>query len=245
MEEGTSKITITDGLTLVSAQSANFVLDSIDKDGGSVAEDRFRGANHLLRRQFHGENVQFFKPNNLTLFELVVLADTAHTLHPNYSIMGTQCYFYAGLVYTAAMVHGGMKPVDDADGGETVYICGSYLSDKYGRWKGLKVTKVDPGSDSVKELIARFKVELRSEMSNVTIIIQYWYHSLLTTHSSQIQKTHRSQQKMKSITAIVQQVLFYFILFIPPILHMPTAVVDLFGAASSSLPPPVVCKKKL
>ena len=103
----------------------------------------FLEENFIHSPRLCGQNVQYFKPNHLSLFELALLANVVHDLYPTYSLLGRQCYFYANLVYTAAKIHFGVCPCPSKNIDETqdmVYIIDSHwhLSNKFGRWKGLR-----------------------------------------------------------------------------------------------------------
>ena len=63
--------------------------------------DRFLGQNYVPSAQWPGKNVRYFKPDHLTLFELVLIANVVHRMYPTSSVLGEQCHFYVRLVYTA------------------------------------------------------------------------------------------------------------------------------------------------
>ena len=117
----------------------------------------------------HGQIVRYFKPNDLTLFQLAILANEAHELHPQYSVLGRQCYFFASLIYSAAERHFGhrpsLRPNITPEETETVYIIDSYLSNKSGRWHGLQVNVVE--EEDVTALITNYKVAEVSELNEV------------------------------------------------------------------------------
>jgi hypothetical protein len=64
--------------------------------------DQFAGHKCTFEKQYHGQIFQYFKLNSLFHFEFTVLAHMVHEANPKYSILNTQCYFYAVLVYAAA-----------------------------------------------------------------------------------------------------------------------------------------------
>jgi hypothetical protein len=63
--------------------------------------DRFLGGNYVRSARWHGQMVRYFKPDHLTLFEVVLLAHVVHELHPTSSILEERLFFYVRLVYTA------------------------------------------------------------------------------------------------------------------------------------------------
>jgi hypothetical protein len=171
MEEGSasSERSLKDEMSLAIIQSTDLVSDSINKTVKVPAVDRILGGNGIGSKEYHGLNVQYFKPNRLTLFELVLLAKVIHEKNPLYSLLYSQCYFYAGLVYAAAESYAQVLISENADKTQKdlIYIRGSHLSDKYGRWKGVKVFRIDPHSEEVHNLIYSFKENLRDEIHKV------------------------------------------------------------------------------
>ena len=136
---------ISDNTCLTSVESLKVVSDTLTKVE-NLAIDRFLGESMVYDKRWHAQNVQYFKPNDLTLFQLAIVADVIHKLFPNYTSLDKHCYFYAGLVYAVAQQIGGIRPLINAD--ETkddVYHIDKHLFDKFGRWNGLKVADVDAG----------------------------------------------------------------------------------------------------
>ena len=184
----------TDLLTLSLAQAANAVSDCAKGSSRYSAMDRFLGSAHVYRRKFHGENVRFFKPHLLTPFEFAVLAHVAHESNPCYSLLSTQCYFYAALVYTTAQVHGKVhtESASNTDN-KLVNIHGPHLSDKYGRWNAVKVMDIDLDSHEFQAFLRHFKAELQMEINKVrkinepsNSIFYYIFHRFTTTKASRI-----------------------------------------------------------
>ena len=133
MEEGlSSQLTISNELSVSAIQSVNLVLDSMKKSGYQVAMDQFVG--NIFVKEYLGQMLQYFKPRNLSLFQLAVIAQVVHTSYPNYAILNTQCYYYATLVYAVAKKIGGIKASEgmDKENIDLVSISGSYLSNHYG-----------------------------------------------------------------------------------------------------------------
>lgn len=138
------------------------------KSGYQVTMDQFVCGN-ILVKEYLGQILQYFKPRNLSLFQLAVIAQVVHMSYPNYAILNTQCYYYAALVYAVAEKIGGIKASKDMDKEniDLVSISGSYLSNHYGQWKGLKVTRVEPDSVVVHRVLERFKKEFNNELAQV------------------------------------------------------------------------------
>ena len=145
--------------------------DSLDKSDGFPVIDRFLGQNYVHSAQWHGPIVRYFKPNHLTLFSLVLLADVVHEIHPTSSILGEQCYFYVRLVYTAlenyfgtsTSAHENKDPVCDID--LPLFI-------EYGHWKGSMVNKIE--EETVSKVITMFKITYREQVAKVFCIYLWW-----------------------------------------------------------------------
>lgn len=171
MEEGSasSERSLKDEMSLAIIQSTDLVSDSINKTVKVPAVDRILGGSNIGSMKYHGQNVQYFKPKRLSLFELVLLAKVVHEKYPVYSLLYSQCFFYARLVYAAAESYAQVLTSENADKTQKdlVYIRGSHLSDKYGRWKGVKVFRMDPLADEVQNVVCSFKENLRAEIYKV------------------------------------------------------------------------------
>jgi hypothetical protein len=167
---------MTDKLTVSASQavgaSSEAISESFDKDK-VPANDRFLGESFATSHQWNGRNVQFFKPNNLNLFELALLAHVVHEQYPTYSMLRNHCYFYASLVYDAAEALGGIRPSQNADitGNDVVYNIDSHLTQRYGRWNGLKVGRMDP--KEVSNMVAKFKYILPKQLESVILIFMF------------------------------------------------------------------------
>ena len=144
-----------------------------DEVDNSPALDRILGEKFVYSAKWRGQNVQYFKPNRLTLFELVLLAYVVDMLYPEYSQLGN--HFYASLVYAAVEKHFGVHPSKNADDSETqemVYIINSHLSNKFGRWKGdksLMVHRIEP--QVVSDVINKYKEVYPQEITKVFLFI--------------------------------------------------------------------------
>lgn len=209
MEEGSNlnRLSTIDEMTLASTQIADLVSDSVRNSNSAPATDRFSGEGCMKKQCYHGQNVQYFKPNRLTLFEFALLAHYVHEKNPYYSLLYTQCYFYAALVYAAAQSYGGVLASENADKtqNDMVQMCGSHLTDKHGRCKGVKVLNIDADSPNVKKLIEDYKQELRKELDKV-FLMKVLKNCLLLP--SQIYKTRRAEKKLENIKDIIEEVCF-------------------------------------
>ena len=159
------------------------------------------GQNYLELKKYHGQIMQYFKPEHLTLFELAVLAHTLHELNPVYQILYSQCNFYPGLIFAAAKDYAGVLTSESVDKDQKglVSICGSHLSDRYGRYNGLKVTSIKSNFQVVQSLVNRFKMDLEREINTVIKIFQ----NIKFLHSSQINVIPRGLDKLQGIKDII------------------------------------------
>jgi len=172
MEEGLKSLSIKDELTLSSVKSADLLSNSL-KSVRAPAVDNFLGESYACKHEYCGEMVKFFKPVRLNLFELALLAHVAHVSNPHYAVLNTQCFFYAGLVYAAAERYAGSVDRFDPSisGKDKVFIRGSSLSNKYGRWNSIKVTSdLDNDSPAVIKLVNDFNEKLQSEKRSIKLL---------------------------------------------------------------------------
>jgi hypothetical protein len=170
MEEGSSfssssaSLSSLDKSTALLTKSADVVANL--KSEFDLAEDRVRGESYARSLNSHGQVVQYFKPNNLSFFELVCMAQAVHDLHPTYSIQADQCYLYAGLIYEATKQHFGQVPTENADKSKSMlYDIDGHLSGKQGRIVGVKVCLIE--QNVVGEAIGRYKKEYREQIAKV------------------------------------------------------------------------------
>jgi hypothetical protein len=184
-------LSIADKSTLSLTETASLVSDSLDISDNSPAFDRFLGENHVKAPRWKGEMVRDIQPLNLTLFELVVLSHVANQLHPTYSILKEQCFFFAALIFTAVDMKWG-----DARG-RTVQ-----KSNNCGRIKGYKVQWIDPLT--VSSLIDKYEQVYSQKHNDVFLFIYHHSDYHLLRHSIQIMTMAklRDQMNWKQITTI-------------------------------------------
>jgi hypothetical protein len=213
MEEGTTSMKMMgfgDELSVCTMETANSIMESLRKAHKNMAVDHFKfmGCDRTFPKHYHGQIVQYFRPKSMSLFQFAVLAHVVHEAYPSYSILNSQCYFYAALVYAAAEGCFEVLAVESADPSQTglVSIRGSHLSDQYGRWNGVKITNVNPDSAVVHAIIDRFKTELRSSLNEVCFLvifqitiaynIQCSLHRLIK-HSQRLIKRRRTSKNWR------------------------------------------------
>ena len=169
-------------MTLSATQSAEFVSDSLDKADNCPATDRFLGQNFVYDKRYASQNVQYFLPNHLTLFELAILAHVVHMEYPTYSLLGEDCYFYATLVYQVAKTYFGACPLVNADKTQDnlIYHIDSHLPARYGCWNGLMVKRVN--TKFVSHVVAKYK-KAHTEFIAQVILCSFKLLSLTTFYT--------------------------------------------------------------
>jgi hypothetical protein len=145
-----------DRSTVLMTQGTDVLL-SLDKAEITRAEDRIRGHSHANSLKCHGQIAKYFKPNDLTLYELACMAEVIHRLYPSYTVQAEQCYFYAGLLYQATMQQFGQVDLHDID---------SHLSDNRGRFAGIKVCDIKPEWST--SVVAKYKEAYRDQLADVS-----------------------------------------------------------------------------
>ena len=188
MEEETIRRTLTlmDRFTMSTTQSADLLSESlnlkIDEIHDSSAIDHFLGENFVFSSNWHGQNIRYFKPRKtLSLFQFAVLADVVSKSFPKYTLLREQCYFFAGLVYSAVEYEYGIGSSSSGllnEDQDLVQIDDSRLSNRFGRYKGALVSDVD--RQEVVDIVEKFRDAYASEIGKVNITI-FQITSILTT----------------------------------------------------------------
>jgi hypothetical protein len=91
-------------------------LNSLDKYGENqtIALDQILGRNYISQTQYgQGQQAVKIKPNSLTFFELIILAQTGHEFAPQYSTLEKNCYWFCNTVFDACKVIYGQRSEED------------------------------------------------------------------------------------------------------------------------------------
>lgn len=187
MEEGTVSHTLSslspwDKVTVSSTRSADLLAESfkdnlqklhkhkLDDLHDSPAFDQFLGENYVFSQKWHGQNVRHLKPmKKLSLFELAVLADVVHNEFPKYKLLKEQCYFFAGLIYSAIEYRFGVASSSShvSTNQELVQIENSQLTNRYGRYNGVLVSNVE--HQDVVDIVLKYEIAYALEIAKVTL----------------------------------------------------------------------------
>jgi hypothetical protein len=184
LKEGSSaeRLSSEDLVSIGSTQSTHIITQSCKKLDSVNAADWFLGENYLRLPYYQAQNVNFFEPNDLTLFQFAILANEVHKLYPKYTLFDSQCYFYVALVYAAAHQHFKKRPSDET-------AIDSHLPDRFGCCNSMKVNKFDPLAISA--AIGEYKVaytRLISEVKFMIIKITIFYYCLILYRLTKVGK---------------------------------------------------------
>ena len=152
---------------LVSTKSSRSSTPSIS--GVYIADDRFVGGQHAPSYASSSHNIQQILPRELSLFDLVVIADTVHTHDPIYSILGGHCYWFANLIcevvkkeYDCSILADNRLPTG------SVYIPpNKYLPDLAGTWRGLPVSTIE--EEVVRVMVSKFRIHRDEQRAVVSL----------------------------------------------------------------------------
>jgi hypothetical protein len=118
------------------------------------AIDTFRGGKNVSQYAKSIRNLRQIEPSGLSFFDLVILADSLHDREPNYSALGTQCFWYASTIcniveqeYPCAKIITG--PSSSAGGSVNSIHRSDYLPDMSGRVMGVLVSRPEVEPDLV------------------------------------------------------------------------------------------------
>ena len=141
------KLSWLDATTLASTNVIHASAQSTNKFN-YCADDRFVEAKNLRFFVPALHNLRQIQPQSLSLFDLAVLADTVHNHDPLYSILKSQCFWFANIIcdivereyHCNTICSESFARVSRDD------ICippNNYLPDLAGRWMGILVSKVE------------------------------------------------------------------------------------------------------
>lgn len=160
-----------DTISLSATKVSLAVSESLDKGGDKMgACDRMLGESAITRRRYGiGRNARQIKPNNLTLFELAVLAEAVHDFASDYSYLERNCYWFCNMVVDAIIE---IFHVDDSVDPKDGRICqykpiDPYQSDISGRWRGWKISQTDP--TELSKIVHDFKKAHTAAISEVEV----------------------------------------------------------------------------
>jgi hypothetical protein len=75
--------------------------------------DRVLGNSYVNQPRYgKGQKALELKPNSLTFFELIILAQTVHEFAPQYSTLEKNCYWFCNTVFHACKVIYGQRSQD-------------------------------------------------------------------------------------------------------------------------------------
>lgn len=162
VEEGLQKI---DRLTLASVHAATILSDSLDKKGSYRAVDRFLGSAWVYAKGWHGQNIRFLIPSRpLSLYQLALIAKAVHVRFSTYDILKEQCYFHAGVIYSAVLHHFGSLCPENLQEPSEVAVASNL---RYGRYLGLKVQSVD--HKDIVQIVDDFKAAEAKALKDVSL----------------------------------------------------------------------------
>ena len=133
-----------------------------------IANDTFRFGKtlELYAKSLH--ILHQIKPLGLSFFEFAILADLIHNEEPDYSSLGTQCYWFASTicnivekVYTCSKIITGPVPSSSSVGPISSYW-NDYLPPLSGRAMGVLVSRPDKATP---DLATKFKKYLAEKIN--------------------------------------------------------------------------------
>lgn len=145
------------------------------------ANDRWLGGARAKKQEYRtAREVRTFRPKNLTLFHLALLAHVVHSEFPLYSLFRNQCYWFSNIIYDAAKIldekiSPGLESLDlpqAAVSTETSTLMDEffmpfylYMPNAAGRWLGFKISEVEEVVRS--RVVRKFHEQLQKHMAKV------------------------------------------------------------------------------
>jgi hypothetical protein len=140
-----------------------------------LANDTFRGGESVESYAKSTRNVRQITPSGFSFFDLVVLANSIHEQEPNYSILGTQCFWFASLIcniveqeYVCSDIITGPSSSSGGSVGNPIRPT-DYLPDISGRVKGVLITR--PDIEATQDLVAKFRECLAFQRESVSLLL--------------------------------------------------------------------------
>lgn len=156
-----------DGAALATGRLLQVSSKSASSKGPRPAEDRFTGGKNLETYYRSAHNIRQLQPEDLTLFDLAVLAHTVHDHDPLYSLLQHQCYWFASIVCDVVEMEYVCRRVGGRKQRSNICIPpNDYLPNLAGRWAGILVNRVEEAVATVVALGFRKGLqEKREEVS--------------------------------------------------------------------------------
>jgi hypothetical protein len=167
--------TISDNVSISANNVARVLTNSINKDGERAALDRLQGENKLFSSRYaYGQNARWIKPKQLSLFELVVLAETVHEFNSAYTTLQWNCFWFGHTIFDAVVHIYGVEDSISPEDGERQHkfvSMDSALSHPgpgiSGRWKGYKVSDTRVNDEELSKIDRQFRAAHRRAMDEV------------------------------------------------------------------------------
>jgi hypothetical protein len=196
----------------------------------NFAEDLVSGIDFLDEEQC----IRRFYPQDLPLFDLVLLADVVHDKAPIYSLFANQCYWYANILFEAVIQRyslssaarrpvdtdpyptpgpstgpsptGVPAPIPEIDAPENANLLILPAPGKAGRWYGVLLTDPIVRQTVTASIISDFETRLAFYLSTVI------FHQILIAHERSTRSKWPSSVKCKIMTAHRFRGFFFYFL---------------------------------
>ena len=156
-----------DIVSLSATKASQVVCESLDKVGDTRmnALDRVLGESYTIQSRYSkGQKALHFRPNSLTFFELMILAQVVHEFAPQYSTLEKNCFWFCNMVFDACRVIFGQRSGDD-DSPQLHHL------EILGRWNGLKVNQTT--KQELRVIVYKFKSTYSQLIGEVRIVFQF------------------------------------------------------------------------
>jgi hypothetical protein len=165
--DSTSQLSLLDTSVLASASSVHLSTQSILPS--YLATDTIRGGRAIESYAQSIHNIRQLEPTKLSFFDLIVLADTLHNHEPNYSSLGSNCFWFAKTICNVVeTVYYPCKIVTGVSEGSPAGVNRTdYLPDLSGRVKGLLVSWSD---NDLSAFVTKFKKNLAETSDDVSFL---------------------------------------------------------------------------
>jgi hypothetical protein len=159
-------------LSLGATKASQMISDSLDKgDRELIAVEQISGENAIQKCRYgQARNARQIKPNNLKMFNFVLLANVVNNFAPTYTCLDKNCYWSANIMMDACIELFGLNnstSPEDATMQNTYAPIDAHHSKISGHWKGWKVSHTNP--DDLSIIIQEYKKAHTRKISEVEI----------------------------------------------------------------------------
>ena len=134
------------------------------------AEDMISG----VKKQDLGKSIRQYKPDGLSMWDVVLIAYVVHKLAPTYALFRSQCYWFANVIFEVIVALFPSKSESETPppgSPPTLLLPNDYLPKEAGRWCGILIN--DPRV--VEAVVSIAKCRFKTQQANYLAKVNLYY----------------------------------------------------------------------